>query len=111
MTILKSVNLLIRFLLELCVLASIGYWGFQYKNWIYKLGMGVGLPILVAVVWGIFVAPKSSHQLPLPYRLFVEFLVLGLGAYALYASGHTLLSKIFIGIIIVNITLLLIWKQ
>nr|WP_132746757.1 DUF2568 domain-containing protein [Scopulibacillus darangshiensis] len=29
MIILKSANLLLRFLLELCLLASLGYWGFQ----------------------------------------------------------------------------------
>ena len=111
MPLLKNLNLLVRFLLELSVLASIGYWGFQFKSWIQKLGAGIGLPILVAVIWGIFVAPKSSHQLPLPYRLIVEFLVFGLGAFVLYASGQTLLSKIFIGIVIVNITFLLVWKQ
>lgn len=111
MLLIKGANLLVRFLLELTVLGAVGYWGFQFKSILAKIGGGLGLPILIAVIWGIFVAPKSGMQLKLPARLIVEFLIFGFGAFALFSSGHPVLGKLFLAVVVVNITLLLVWKQ
>jgi hypothetical protein len=66
MELIKSVNLALRFLLELCALAALAYWGFQLgKGLIAKIGLGIGAPLLAAVVWATLVAPQlagaSSH--------------------------------------------------
>ncbi|MHC0037686.1 YrdB family protein [Pseudoneobacillus sp. C159] len=112
MILLKNLNLLLRLLLELGVLLSIGYWGFHLKSIsMVRFGVGVGVPIIVMVVWGMFIAPKSAYLLPIPWRIIGEVVVFGLGAYALYASGHQALSKIFSILVVVNMILLLYWKQ
>ena len=59
--LIKGANLLLRFLLELCALGALGYWGFKTGNaTITKIVLGVGAPLVAAVVWGIFVSPRAS---------------------------------------------------
>jgi hypothetical protein len=112
MMLIKNMNLLLRFVLELCVLFSIGYWGFHLKNsWMIKFGVGFGVPIFLMVVWGMFIAPNSAYQLPLPWRIFMEVIVFGIGVFTLYVSGHQGLAKIFSILVCINMILLLYWKQ
>jgi hypothetical protein len=112
MLIIKNVNLLLRLMLELGVLLSIGYWGLHYKSSsMIKFGLGIGMPILVMIVWGTFIAPNSAYQLPLPFRIMMELMVFGFGAFALFASGHQSLFKIFTVLVCLNMILLLYWKQ
>lgn len=64
MDILKGLNLLVRFLLELCMLVAVGYWGFKtHSGWPMKILLGIGLPVLIAVLWGLFMAPKAVYPL------------------------------------------------
>lgn len=45
-----AVNLGVRFLLELCELAALGYWGFQAGGGaLVRIGLGIGAPVLAAV--------------------------------------------------------------
>lgn len=64
METIKSANLVLRFVLELCALVAIGYWSFYVagssaSKWI----LGIGAPLLVAVVLATFGAPTSSAGL------------------------------------------------
>ena len=54
--LIKGANLLLRFLLELCALGALGYWGFKTgSGLVAKIGLGIGAPLVVAVVWAMFV--------------------------------------------------------
>ena len=67
MEILKFINIGLRFLLELCILAIFGYWGFKTgSNLFMKFLLSLGAPILFAVLWGVFLAPESSMRRMLP---------------------------------------------
>jgi hypothetical protein len=47
----KSINLLVRFLLELSMLAALGYWGFtMHTGVLNKVLFGLGAPLLAAVI-------------------------------------------------------------
>lgn len=112
MDIVKALNLLVRFLLELCMLAAVGYWGFKTQSgWTMKILLGIGLPILIAVLWGLFVAPKATYPLTGVSHLVLELILLGSGAVALFASGKPKLGWIYILILVVNELLLIFWKQ
>jgi hypothetical protein len=55
--VIKGANLALRFLLELCALGALGYWGFKTGGGlIAKIGLGIGAPLVAAVVWGTFVS-------------------------------------------------------
>jgi hypothetical protein len=112
MEILKQLNLALRFGLELSLLAAVGYWGFRLQaSWPMKILLGIGLPVLVAIAWGLFVAPKATYALSGPLHLGVELGLLALGAGALFASGKPTLSWVYTIAVIANKTLLALWKQ
>ncbi len=63
--LIKGANLALRFLLELCALVALGYWGFKTGGGLMaKIGLGIGAPLAAAVVWGVFVSPQARVQLP-----------------------------------------------
>ena len=106
MLVLKELNLLVRFLLELCMLAAVGYWGFKTgSSSTMKVILGIGLPILVAISW--WFAWKLSG---IP-RLALELTLLGLGAIALFASNQPDLGWIYTAAVIINKILMVVWKQ
>ncbi|MBI3175286.1 MAG: YrdB family protein [Chloroflexi bacterium] len=108
----KMINLLVRFLLELCILAIFGYWGFQTgSNTFMKFLLGLGAPILFAMVWGTFLAPKSSMRLNEPWLFLLELVLFGLTCWALYSTGKVDLTVAFGGIYILNKILMVIWRQ
>jgi hypothetical protein len=88
MEVIKTANVALRFLLELCILVALGYWGFQTgKGLLAKIGLGIGVPVLAAVVWSLLGAPGSSLQLHDPWHLVLEVILFGGAAVALFASG------------------------
>lgn len=109
---LKGMNLLVRFLLELGMLAAVGYWGFKtHSSWALKILFGLGLPVLLAVIWGWLMAPRSAHRLSgIPF-LIMDMILLGSGAVALYASGLASLAWIYAIVLVINEILRLVWKQ
>lgn len=108
MTLLATLNLGIRFLLELCLLAALGYSGFQMESWPLRWLAGLGAPLLAAVIWGTFVAPKAGHLLPEPARFGVEMALFALGGLALFAAGRPQLAAALIFLFLVNRLLLTI---
>jgi len=83
----QTINLGLRFVLELCLLAALGYWGFQLEQgWLLQIMVGIGSPLLVAVIWGMFVAPKAAHLLSDPWRFGLGILLFAWGAGALWLA-------------------------
>jgi hypothetical protein len=112
MEVVKMLNAGIRFLLELSLLAAIGYWGFSTQpTWVLKILLGIGLPLLVAVLWGLFVSPKAAVQVSAPLQLILEITLLGVGSAALFVSHKPTLAWIYTILVILNKILLVIWKQ
>ena len=108
----KGLNLAVRFLLELCVLAAVGYWGFKTgSGWFVKILLGIGTPLLIAVIWGIFGAPKANMQLHGLMLLALEIIVFGSVAAALYASINYSLAWGFGVIVLINRILMFVWGQ
>ena len=112
MDALKSINLAVRFLLELCVLAAVGYWGFKTgSGWFLKILLGIGAPLLIAVIWGMFGAPKANMQFHGFMLLALEVVVFGSGVVALYATKNYSLAWAFAVIIVINRILMFVWGQ
>jgi Protein of unknown function (DUF2568) len=110
--ILKPINLALAFLLELALLAAFAYWGFQTgSSTLVKILLGIGLPLLVALIWGIFMAPNSTRHLQGGAYLALKALLFGLGVAALMAAGRTTLGVLFAVVVVINTILLFIWGQ
>ncbi|MBI5032342.1 MAG: YrdB family protein [Chloroflexi bacterium] len=96
----------LSFILELVMLAALGYWGFNTGDAaITKIGLGIGVPVLVASVWGIWLAPKSSRRLREPFHLGLELIIFCLAILALGAAGQPNLAIIFGIIYAINVVL------
>ena len=97
-------NLALRFLLELAALFSLGYWGWTQHEGILRLLLGLGLPLVAAVLWGTFRVPGDPGDAPVAVtgilRLILEVIVLGSGVWALYASGQTTPALIFAALLL-----------
>src|SRR5262245_58217483 len=103
MTVLKWANLAVAFLLELSLLAALAYWGYRVGgNTVVKIALAIGAPLLMAVVWGTFMAPKAALPLPGPLHLALAFVLFGLGVAALYAVGQSSLALGFALAVVTN---------
>ncbi len=99
-------NLTLAFLLELCALAALCYWGVRTgEGPLTKTGLAIATPLFAAVLWGLFAAPQAPVSVPF-VRLGVKTAVFGSAALALYATGHGLLAILFAALVVVNGVLL-----
>jgi hypothetical protein len=95
-------NLALAFLLELCALGALGYWGVRMGDgWVAKVALGLGAPLCAAVLWGLFAAPRATVSVPL-IGFLVQLGVFGSAAVALFATGHRVLSVAFVLLVVVN---------
>ncbi|MCX8024987.1 MAG: YrdB family protein, partial [Thermanaerothrix sp.] len=72
---------------------------------------GLGAPVLVGIVWGVFLAPKSPMRLDMPWSLLVELLIWGLALAALFGVDRANLALTLGVVYVLNKVLMLIWKQ
>lgn len=108
----KSANLGVRFALEICMLAALCYWGIRAgQGFIGKLALGIGAPLLAAVIWGLFIAPKATWPPPTGIWLALQVVLFGAAVLSLFATGHPLLGLVLAILVIVNGALMAAWGQ
>lgn len=88
------INLASRFFLEILALIAIGYGGWAAGEGLLRYLLAIGLPLLMAVLWGAFRTPNEPHlpkhgTFPIPgwVRLLLEAVVFGGGAWGLFSTG------------------------
>ena len=109
---LKSANLALAFLLELGILAALAYWGVRTGDGLgMQIVLGLGAPLLVAVVWGLWLAPRARRRLPNGPRLVLKLVIFGVAALALAAAGQPGLAGGFALLAVINTVLLYVWRQ
>jgi len=108
----QAANLALSFLLELCTLAALGYWGFHTgRNMPMAVVLGVGAPLLAALVWGTFVAPKATIPVSAPLHIALQIVIFGLAAAGLAAAGRSPLAWILGAAVVINGALAYAWGQ
>jgi hypothetical protein len=111
MTLARGTNATLRFVLELCALAALGYWGFGTTDGALQWLLGLGAPVAFALAWGAFAAPKAPYRLQDPARLVFEAVVFALAAAALAQAGQPVLAGIFVVVVAFNIVLMFVLDQ
>lgn len=106
------INLLVRFLLELIVLAAVGYWGWKQGNELTRYLYVIGIPIILMTIWGVFAVPDDpsrSGNAPIPtpgvIRLLVELLFFALGVGAFFDLGMNQKGMIFGALVVLHYAL------
>jgi Protein of unknown function (DUF2568) len=112
LTTIKNANLALAFLLELGVLAALGFWGFHTGSGVLaKIGLGIGLPALAVVVWALFGSPQATWHLNGIWRLMLQIVFFGSAAVALYAASQHVLGVVFALLFVINTILVYVWGQ
>jgi hypothetical protein len=107
----KQLNLALKFLLELAALAAIGLWGASVADGLAAVLLAVGLPVITAVLWGAFAAPRARRRLPLRLRAPFELGVFALAALALWGAASAAWGAAFALIVVANAVLLTAFDQ
>lgn len=102
-------NLALRFILELTAIVALGIFGYRAFDGGLGVLAAILLPLGFAVIWGVFAvrgdpsrSGKTVVDTPGILRLFLELVLFGLAVAALYLSGYTLLSFVYLIIIIIH---------
>ncbi|WP_416723636.1 YrdB family protein [Bacillus stercoris] len=106
---LNQANLLLRFILEIAALISIGVFAWISFDGYFKYVLTLVLPIAVMIVWSVFAVPHDpsrSGQTVIPVngvtRLVIEILIFAMAVVALYFSHLKPVGIIFLCLIILH---------
>jgi hypothetical protein len=99
-------NLLLAFLAELVALGIFAWWGWDTGGTtLVRWLLAAGLPVVAAIVWGLFAAPTATRTTP-AVRWTVKVLVFGLAGAALWSLGHPLLAVAFVLLVAANLLII-----
>jgi hypothetical protein len=103
----RTINLGVAFLLEIAVLVAIGNWGLSLtEGGTIRLFAGLGGPLLMALLWGVFAAPKATRPLEGMADAAFRIAWFGLGAVALWAAGRPVAGVALAALYAVNALML-----
>jgi hypothetical protein len=103
---LNSINLAVRFLLEIAGLVAIGVWGWNQDEGALGVVLALAIPMIAAAIWGTFAVPNDpsrSGNAPIPVpgvvRLMLELAFFASAVGSLFALSHPMLAWAF-GIVV-----------
>ena len=106
------INLVLRFILEVCAFISVGVWGWNQTDGLLKFVLGFGFPFLLACIWGIFAVPNDksrSGKAPIPtpgfIRLIIELGIFALATWSLYSLGYDKFYLIYGVVVLIHYAL------
>lgn len=109
--IIRALNLLTRFLLELAALAALVFAGSRAPQHLAAITLAIALPCCFAFLWSLFAAHKSRYALPRAGKAVVGVLLLEAAAAALAFAGRSALGALFAVLILANSALVYAWRQ
>jgi hypothetical protein len=105
--VVNTINLAVRFILEMSGLITLGVWGWDKGDGSSKFMLALGTPIIAATIWGVFAVlddPSRSGNAPIivpgVIRLIIELTFFVLVIWALFVMRHSMLGCLF-GVLVV----------
>ncbi|MET0725667.1 MAG: YrdB family protein [Leifsonia sp.] len=91
-----SPNDVVRFLLEIFAIVTLGIWGFTAwpLPWPGVL-IGIAAPVIAIVLWGLFRSPKAVFHMDAFGKAIVEIFVMGAAALAWWDLGQPIVAGVF----------------
>jgi hypothetical protein len=108
----KAVNIGLAFVLELALLAALGYWGSRLGasvpvRWL----AAVGAVVAVALLWSQIAAPNAKRRLAAAPLVVFKLVVFTLGSALLYRTGQHGLGFALEAVAVTNLGLATAWQQ
>jgi hypothetical protein len=96
----------VMFVLELTTMGSFAYWGFHNQtSRIFCFLFGIGIPVMVAIIWSFFASPGAVNRLSMPYRGIFTIILFWTSGALLYLSGAKEYAVVFIILSLIAVTL------
>lgn len=92
----------IRFTLEICLIAVAVWFPFQAATGLKAAALSVGSVIVLLAIWGTFLSPKRRIEIGGLPRLFLEMALFSVATEALYSRGQWQLAAALIGAALVD---------
>lgn len=103
------INLGVRFILEITALIIVGYWGFHFYNGFMGYLVGIGTPLLMGTIWGVFAVAndpsrsgKTVVNTPGFLRLCIELAYFGFSSYAFFSMEFRTLGFVFTAVVLIH---------
>jgi len=103
------INLALRFVLEITALISVGIWGWSKTDNLLKFILGIGLPILLGAIWGIFAVPDDPSRSGKTVivtsgiiRLAIELGIFTIATIAIYNQDQQKFSYAFAVLVVIH---------
>lgn len=111
--IIRAVNLLARFLLELAALAALAFAASRARaaQPFVAIMLAIAAPCCFAILWSLFAAHKARYALPRAAKAIVGLLLLEASAAALAIAGRPALGALLAVLVLANSGLLYAWRQ
>ena len=91
---------------------SAGYWGFTAgPDLAVRLLAGLGVPVLLAVAWGVFASPRAARPLHGTVRAAFEVAWFAAGVALLAATGAVIAAAVLAFVCLANTALLRLWLR
>jgi hypothetical protein len=102
----NPLNLTVRFVLELVMLAIFAYWGYHHFSGWQAVAAAIALPLIAATLWGVFRIPNDPKPAPVaipgPLRLLLEWVLFGGAVWALNDLGQETWAWLLAGILVAH---------
>ena len=95
-------NDVLRFLIEIFAIISLGIWGFVAWPFGWNIVIGIGAPVIAILLWGLFRSPKAVLHIDPFGKAIVEIIVMAAAAYAWWDLGQPVVTVIFAVIAVVS---------
>ena len=88
-------NDVLRFVLELFAIVSLGIWGFVVWPLPWNIVIGIGAPVIAILLWALFRSPKAVLRVDPFVKAIVEIVVMGAAAFAWWDLGQPIVAVVF----------------
>jgi len=88
-------NDILRFLLEIFAIISLGIWGFVAWPFGWNIVVGIGAPVIAIVLWALFRSPRAVLRIDPFGKAIVEIVVMAAAAYAWWDLGQPVIAIVF----------------
>jgi hypothetical protein len=99
-------NLAVRFACEVAALAAVAWCG-----WRINPVLGVVFPLVLAALWGAWIAPKARRWLSDPVRFVLELAVFAAATAAFVSVGRPVIAAVFAVAALITALLVRVWPE
>lgn len=88
-------NDVLRFILEIFAIVTLGIWGFVAWPFGWNILVGILAPVMAIVLWALFRSPKAVLRVDPFVKALVEIVVFATAAYAWWDLGQPVIAVLF----------------